>query len=689
MSTAYQYDALNRLTQKSYSDGVTLPASFGYDQTNVTMGSEQFTIANSIGRLSWTCVLNSSSPYCPSMTATSYDPMGRIAELWQSNPVNSNNIYVSYGYDLLGDEANRSLSGNTYSATYNGAGLLTSFTATDYTDSTNPASLLSSGEYDAFGHLISATFANGLSQSWAYDNRGRPHAMAVGTICSAGTCSGSMVYSYSVGYAGDSDVLSATDSVNGTWSYTYDGFNRLATSDCSANCPNGSSTEGFSYGYDRYSNRWNQTVTTGSGGNSVLTFNGPGNVPNNRMDGYSYDAAGNLLNDGFHNYKYDAENRIVAVDAATTYGYDAQDRRVSKTAGGSVTAFTYDREGHIILTNSPTPTLIETYAAGLHLGTYVLNSAKTDTIFYYNHSDWLGTERAQINLSGTACEKIASLPFGDGQTVASTCGDISPMHFTGKERDTESGLDNFGARYNASSMGRFMTPDWAAKPISVPYAKFGDPQTLNLYSYVENAPLNRIDADGHAQQQSGDAEAGCFNGAASCTMSPNQQPPAQNQIAQEEDPNLIPGNLENEKGEIDPNAEAERALEPVEAIAPTPASPTPVDPVLSRHSAEDTLAVRNGADSVDPQLAGAIRQKDAFDSIASGGFKVTNNPLGPNQESNVTITSPLQPGVKLNLRVETHSLTPGGPPVRHVNVELVTPRTGTTPKVIINTHITQ
>ncbi len=47
-------------------------------------------------------------------------------------------------------------------------------------------------------------------------------------------------------------------------------------------------------------------------------------------------------------------------------------------------------------------------------------------------------------------------------------------------------------------MGRFLTPDWAAKPITVPYASFGDPQTLNLYTYVENGPLNRVDADGHA-----------------------------------------------------------------------------------------------------------------------------------------------------------------------------------------------
>jgi len=37
--------------------------------------------------------------------------------------------------------------------------------------------------------------------------------------------------------------------------------------------------------------------------------------------------------------------------------------------------------------------------------------------------------------------------------------------FTGKERDSESGLDEFGARYYGSSLGRFMTPDWAAKPV--------------------------------------------------------------------------------------------------------------------------------------------------------------------------------------------------------------------------------
>jgi RHS repeat-associated protein len=68
---------------------------------------------------------------------------------------------------------------------------------------------------------------------------------------------------------------------------------------------------------------------------------------------------------------------------------------------------------------------------------------------------------------------------------------------TGKERDAESGLDEFGARYYGSSLGRFMTPDWATTPIDVPYADFGNPQSLNLYSYVKNNPTTTRDPDGH------------------------------------------------------------------------------------------------------------------------------------------------------------------------------------------------
>jgi RHS repeat-associated protein len=69
---------------------------------------------------------------------------------------------------------------------------------------------------------------------------------------------------------------------------------------------------------------------------------------------------------------------------------------------------------------------------------------------------------------------------------------------TAKERDTESGNDYFGARYYASTMGRWLSPDWSAKYEPVPYAKLDNPQTLNLYAYVLNNPLTHFDPDGHA-----------------------------------------------------------------------------------------------------------------------------------------------------------------------------------------------
>jgi RHS repeat-associated protein len=82
-------------------------------------------------------------------------------------------------------------------------------------------------------------------------------------------------------------------------------------------------------------------------------------------------------------------------------------------------------------------------------------------------------------------------------TVCAKTTYFSRYLFTGKERDAESGNDYFGARYYASNMGRFMSPDWAEKAEPVPYAKLDDPQSLNLYTYGLNNPLSVVDDDGH------------------------------------------------------------------------------------------------------------------------------------------------------------------------------------------------
>ena len=102
------------------------------------------------------------------------------------------------------------------------------------------------------------------------------------------------------------------------------------------------------------------------------------------------------------------------------------------------------------------------------------------------------------NADGSVVEEdLDYYPYGG--IVAGSLDNVPQNYkFNGKERDAESGLDNFGARDNASTLGRFMTPDWAARPTTVPYAVFGDPQSLNLYGYVRNDPVSRADADGHS-----------------------------------------------------------------------------------------------------------------------------------------------------------------------------------------------
>ena len=69
--------------------------------------------------------------------------------------------------------------------------------------------------------------------------------------------------------------------------------------------------------------------------------------------------------------------------------------------------------------------------------------------------------------------------------------------FEGKERDTETSNDNFGARYYSSAYGRFLSADWSAVPVAVPYANLTNPQTLNLYAMVSDNPESFADLDGH------------------------------------------------------------------------------------------------------------------------------------------------------------------------------------------------
>ncbi|HET9282240.1 MAG TPA: RHS repeat-associated core domain-containing protein [Candidatus Angelobacter sp.] len=301
------------------------------------------------------------------------------------------------------------------------------------------------------------------------------------------TTQGATIYSLAMGYAPNGNVLSANDSVNGNWTYSYDDFNRLV----GASQNGGQQT--YNYVYDRYGNRWQQNAPQG-GNVQLLVFNSG----TNRMDGYTYDASGNLLNDGTNAFTYDAESQLVQSvksGATTTYVYDAGGRRVRKSVAGVTTDYVYNLGGTVTEVNSTGVwSRTEVYTGGKHLATYAGGASGTT---YFNHTDWLGTERVRSDMTGAACETVTSLIFGDGQSVSGGCGDPSTRHFTGKQRDDESGLDDFGARYYSSQLGRFVSADWSAVPAPVPYANLTNPQTLNLYALVHENPSTFADLDGH------------------------------------------------------------------------------------------------------------------------------------------------------------------------------------------------
>lgn len=216
----------------------------------------------------------------------------------------------------------------------------------------------------------------------------------------------------------------------------------------------------------------------------------------NQINGYCNDSAGNLvLNAGCPagtftpTYSYDAENRLTTT-GGVTYTYDGDGKRVKKS------------NGMLYWTGTGSDALVETDLSGNTTAEYVFFNGRriaridqpANSIEYY-YSDHLGSTGVVTSATGGIVKESDYYPYGGEISIIT--GDSNRYKFTGKERDSESGLDNFGARYDSSSLGRFMTPDWAARPTAVPYAVFGDPQSLNLYGYVRNDPVSRADLDGH------------------------------------------------------------------------------------------------------------------------------------------------------------------------------------------------
>jgi RHS repeat-associated protein len=123
----------------------------------------------------------------------------------------------------------------------------------------------------------------------------------------------------------------------------------------------------------------------------------------------------------------------------------------------------------------------------------------------YLTGDHLGSTRVVTSANGTPLARYDYAPFGeelsqgiDGRgapysnnSYPTATQDAVTQKFTGQERDPETGLDNYLARYFSGPQGRFTSADGAFNDQSP-----DDPQSWNLFSYGRNNPLNYRDPSG-------------------------------------------------------------------------------------------------------------------------------------------------------------------------------------------------
>jgi len=319
-----------------------------------------------------------------------------------------------------------------------------------------------------------------------------PPVCGISQIYSGGCCSSVLDLSYSFTDASghnNGNVQRISNNLNSqrTELFSYDTLNRLSTAETSstyatspANC------WGEQYTYDAWGNLSGisgaSSAYNGCTQESLSMSPTTKNQLQDTNSDFVYDSAGNLTQPGPSGgtYVFDAENHLTSA-GGVTYTYDGDGNRVMKSNG---TIYWYGANSASLVETDLTGDILRWYY--FFNGQRVARQLYTNEVGFYM-TDHLGNVRY---LGGSANGySIDYYPFG-GIIVNSDIGD-DRYQFTGKERDSESGLDNFGARYDSSSLGRFMTPD------STAYVKPINPQSWNLYAYARNNPLLYVDPTGN------------------------------------------------------------------------------------------------------------------------------------------------------------------------------------------------
>jgi RHS repeat-associated protein len=269
-----------------------------------------------------------------------------------------------------------------------------------------------------------------------------------------------------------------------------------------------------SYTYDRYGNRTiNQGSTWGTGINNKQFTVDPSNtnrlmVPSGQIGTMTYDNAGNLITDtytGAGTRTYDGENRMLTAWGGNNqwqfYTYDANGSRVRRKIDNVETWQVYGMDGEVLAEYAASGAPSSPQKEYGYRNGQLLVSGEPAAQIKWLVADQLGTPRIILDKTGALAnvKRHDYLPFGEellagqgNRTFAlGYSGDNVRQKFTQKEKDNETGLDYFSARYHASTQGRFTSSD----PL-ITSGKVAVPQSWNRYTYCLNNPLAFVDPTG-------------------------------------------------------------------------------------------------------------------------------------------------------------------------------------------------
>jgi RHS repeat-associated protein len=488
--TTYSYDVVGNLTQTT--DRLGRIIQYGYDaddriKTEKWLPIGGGTAVNTItytyddaGRT--TQVQDVASKY-----AYTYDAADRLLTVNDQGTTGLPQVTLTYGHDNADNRTSVSdTKGGLTTYAYNGRDQLTRVSQSG----TGVAAKRVDFAYDEAGRRTSLTRYSDLAgttkvivTSYAYDVADR--LTSIDHRTSGGTTRAS--YGYTLDAAGRLtsearawNTGSSTDTV--TYGYTDDD---QLTSVAHTN----GSFAGENFSYDANGNRDSSGYATGSGNRTSTdgTYN------------YAYDDEGNQVSrteiaTGDQTlYKWDHRNRLTEVDSKVggtttvlaTYTYDALDRRIGEKAGSSVRWTLYDGYSPILDFNAAGTQTARYLQSGPDVHDEVFARETSSGVAWYL-PDRLGTVRDLAGNSGTIIDHVDYNAYGGVEGETSPAVGDRMVGFAGLERDTATGLNLAIYRAQDPSTG------WWTSVDPLRFAA-GD---ANIYRYVGNGPLNKIDPRG-------------------------------------------------------------------------------------------------------------------------------------------------------------------------------------------------